>query len=71
MPKLIDIPEGTDVVDVRKKMNNCFQQHETVRSQINVSYVENPRQVFAIHIQFRNYLLEILLIMEKFCMFHY
>ena len=24
MPKLIDIPEGTDVVDVRKKMNKLF-----------------------------------------------
>ena len=71
MPKLIDTPEGTDMIGVRKKVNNLLSKARNsavatvVQNRINVFYVESLKQVFAIHIRFRNYHLRILPRMEK------
>lgn len=56
MSKLIDIPEGTDIIDVKKKMNRLLSvaRNESNQNLRLAFYVANQKQAFVILIQFHN-----------------
>ena len=67
---LFNIPEGIDIIEVRKKVNKMFSEARKKQNLKNVYCVEKNKAVFAILILFHKCVYVRLLIREKFYMHH-